>query len=65
MIYQSQGDRPRAEACFHKTVYLDPNHDDALLALALSAERRGEHKVAEGYRRRAARIAAVTANKAN
>jgi chemotaxis protein methyltransferase WspC len=63
VIYQSQGDRPRAEACFHKTVYLDPNHDEALLALALSAERRGEHKAAEGFRRRAARIAAVIPNK--
>jgi chemotaxis protein methyltransferase WspC len=64
MIYQAQSDRQQAEACFHKTVYLDPNHDEALLALALLAERRGEHKVAGDFRRRAVRIAAMTRNKA-
>ena len=35
MICQAAGDRRRAEDCFHKTVYLDPQHDEALLALAL------------------------------
>ena len=64
MIYQAQGDRRQAEACFHKTVYLDANHEDALLALALLAERRGEHKVAENFRRRAARIGALIRNEA-
>lgn len=64
VIYQSQGDRGQAEVCFHKTVYLNPNHDEALLALALLVERRGEHKAAGGFRRRAARIAALTRNKA-
>ena len=34
MIYQAAGDRRRAEDCFQKTVYLDPSHDEALLALA-------------------------------
>lgn len=64
VIYQSQDDRRQAEACFHKTVYLDPNHDEALLALALLVEQRGEHKAARGFRRRAARVANVTRNKA-
>jgi len=64
MLYQSQGDRRQAETCFQKTVYLDPNHDEALLALALLAERRGEQKAAEGFRRRAARIVAVTRTEA-
>ena len=41
MICQAAGDRRRAEECFHKTVYLDPKHDEALLALSLLAERRG------------------------
>ena len=31
MICQAAGDRTRAEECFHKTVYLDPMHDEALL----------------------------------
>ena len=39
MICQAAGNRVRAEDCFHKTVYLDPMHDEALLALALLAER--------------------------
>ena len=43
MICQAAGDRGRAEDCFQKTVYLDPMHDEALLALALLAERRGDH----------------------
>ena len=44
MICQAAGDRRRAEDCFQKTVYLDPRHDEALLALALLAERRGDHE---------------------
>jgi len=60
MICQAAGDRPRAEECFKKTVYLDPRHDEALLALALLAERRGDHEAAAGFRRRAERIAIMT-----
>ena len=33
MICQAAGNRDRAEQCFHKTLYLDPIHDEALLAL--------------------------------
>ena len=46
MICQATGDRRRAEECFHKTVYLDPEHDEALLALSLLAERRGDRGAA-------------------
>ena len=53
MICQATGDRRRAEDCFQKTVYLDPRHDEALLALALLAERRGDQNAAAGFRRRA------------
>ncbi len=60
MICQSAGDRRRAEECFHKTVYLDPKHDEALLALALLAERRGDRGAAAGFRRRASRTSANT-----
>jgi chemotaxis protein methyltransferase WspC len=55
MIRQASGDRRRAEECFHKTIYLDPRHDEALLALALLAERRGDLAAAAGFRRRAHR----------
>ena len=57
MICQAAGDRQRAEDCFHKTLYLDPTHDEALLALALLAERRGDTHAATGFRRRAERSA--------
>jgi chemotaxis protein methyltransferase WspC len=60
MIWQAAGDRRRAEECFHKTVYLDPKHDEALLALALLAERRGDGGAAAGFRRRASRTASRT-----
>ena len=49
------GKGQRAEECFHKAVYLDPGHDEALLALALIAERRGDAAAAAGFRRRAKR----------
>jgi chemotaxis protein methyltransferase WspC len=63
MICQAAGDRRRAEDCFRKTIYLDPGHDEALLALALSAERRGDRDAAAAFRRRARRTAAAPANK--
>jgi chemotaxis protein methyltransferase WspC len=57
MIHQAAGDRARSDECFQKAVYLDPDHDEALLALALSAERRGQHEAATTFRRRAERAA--------
>jgi len=59
MIHQAAGERTKAEDCFKKTVYLDPRHDEALLALALLAERRGDQETAAGFRRRAERVAAL------
>ena len=55
VIHQSVGNRTRGEVCFQKALYLDPGHDEALLALALSAERRGDAAAAAGFRRRAER----------
>jgi chemotaxis protein methyltransferase WspC len=55
VIHQSVGNRTRGEKCFQKAVYLDPGNDEALLALALSAERRGDVTAAAGFRRRAER----------
>lgn len=53
VVAQAAGDRDRAERCFRKAVYLDPNHDEALLALAFLAEGRGDPAAASAYRRRA------------
>jgi chemotaxis protein methyltransferase WspC len=55
MIRQAAGDRDRAEAHLHRAVYLDAQHDEALLALALLARRRGDPSAEAGYRRRAER----------
>ncbi|APW58811.1 CheR family methyltransferase [Paludisphaera borealis] len=55
VIHQAAGRRAQAESCFHKAIYLDPHHDEALLALALIAERRGDRSAASGFRRRADR----------
>lgn len=55
VIHQAAGRRGEAERCFHKAVYLDPRHDEALFALALLADRRGDRASAAGFRRRAER----------
>lgn len=56
MIGQAAGDRGRAEAAFLKAVYLDAQHEEALLALALLAHRRGDVAAESVYRRRADRV---------
>ena len=58
MLHQSAGDADRAESCFHKTLYLDADHEEAHLALALVARQRGDAAMAEKYRQSAARVAA-------
>jgi len=58
MLHQSAGDLERAEGCFHKTLYLDGGHEEALLALALVARQRGDLAMAEQYRQSAARALA-------
>jgi chemotaxis protein methyltransferase WspC len=55
MLHQSCGDFDRAEGCFHKTLYLDAGHEEALLALALLARQRGDMAMADTYRQSAAR----------
>jgi chemotaxis protein methyltransferase WspC len=56
MLHQSAGDLDRAEGCFHKTLYLDAAHEEALLALALLAAQRGDTAMAAKYRQSAARV---------
>jgi chemotaxis protein methyltransferase WspC len=55
VIHQAAGNRALGETYFHKAVYLDPVHDEALLALALAAERHGELAAAARFHRRAER----------
>lgn len=62
MLHQSAGDPDRAEGFFHKTLYLDASHDEALLALALLATQRGDSAMAAKYRQSAARIHARRAS---
>jgi chemotaxis protein methyltransferase WspC len=51
------GGRPRAaEDCWRRCVYLDPDHYEALCALALLAEQRGDIGLGAGLRERAARV---------
>lgn len=58
MLHQSAGDLDRAEGCFHKTLYLDAAHEEALLALALLAAQRGDTAMAAKYRQSASRVLA-------
>jgi chemotaxis protein methyltransferase WspC len=58
LIAQVSGHRDRAEGHFLKTIYLDPQHDEALLALALLARRKGDIAGEAAYRKRADRVLA-------
>jgi hypothetical protein len=58
MLHQAVGDLERAEDCLQKTLYLDANHDEAFLSLAIIASKRGDDRMAEQYRRSAARVLA-------
>ena len=58
MLHQAVGELERAEACLQKTLYLDANHDEAFLSLANIASHRGDDRMAEQYRRSAARVLA-------
>jgi chemotaxis protein methyltransferase WspC len=58
LIAQASGAHDRAEAHFLKAIYLDPQHDEALLALAMLARRKGNIVAEAAYRRRAERVLA-------
>lgn len=59
-LERQTGSLDQAEACLHKTLYLDPDRADALLELALLAEERGDRTLADRYRQSAARVLART-----
>jgi chemotaxis protein methyltransferase WspC len=56
MIQQTAGRYAEAEACLGRAVYLDPTDDDALLALALLARRRGDEAAFRRFNRQADRL---------
>jgi chemotaxis protein methyltransferase WspC len=58
LIAQASGLREAAEVHYLKAIYLDPQDDEALLALALLARRKGDVAAEAGYRRRAERVLA-------
>ncbi len=53
IIAHAENMEKEAENYFHKTIYLSPNHCEALVYLALLADRKGDVKKAELYKRRA------------
>lgn len=55
-VYQAQGLEERAEQCFQKAVYLEPNDYEALLHLALIKEHRGDIAKAAVLRQRIQRL---------
>jgi chemotaxis protein methyltransferase WspC len=58
LVRQSTGRLAEAEMCLRKATYLEPGHEEALVALALIARRRGDPRTAAAYDRRAERARA-------
>jgi chemotaxis protein methyltransferase WspC len=56
LIRQAAGNPEQAEHCFSRAAYLQPEHYEALIHLALLMERRGETGRAAILRQRAQRI---------
>lgn len=57
VLHQARGDFLQAETCLGRAVYLDPDHEEALLALAGLARSRGDSAGSLAYARRANRAA--------
>ncbi|MEB3180170.1 MAG: CheR family methyltransferase [Nostocaceae cyanobacterium] len=55
-IHQAQGLEAQAEKCFQKAIYLEPNHYEALMQLALITEHRGDMNKAALLRQRIERL---------
>lgn len=56
LMAECGGRQHDAERCWRRCVYLDPDHYEALCALTLLCEQRGDAGPGADYRRRAARI---------
>jgi chemotaxis protein methyltransferase WspC len=55
LLRDAMGDLPRAAECYRKVLYLDPNHSETLLHLALLSEKQGDIAGAQRLRERARR----------
>lgn len=56
VIWEGIGDRARAETCYHRSLYLDSQHQEALWHLILLLEGKGEHVQAQVLRQRVSRL---------
>jgi chemotaxis protein methyltransferase WspC len=58
LVRDAGGDATAAD-CYRKALYLEPNHYETLMQMALVAQRNGELAAARNYRRRALRLKTV------
>lgn len=58
LVQHAKGADKKAEKHFHKVIYLNPNHYEALVYMSLILDNQGEAAKAELYRERAARVLA-------
>jgi chemotaxis protein methyltransferase WspC len=56
-LYQARQEKDEARRCFHRALYLDPEHRDALTHLMLLCQEQGDHEQAARLRRRLERVA--------
>lgn len=56
LVKQAQNNNEEATASFKRSIYLDPNHFQALVHLAVLAEERGDSKAAANYRARSEKV---------
>jgi chemotaxis protein methyltransferase WspC len=54
LVRDARGD-PKAVECYRKALYLEPNHYDSLVQLAVLAEQKGDLESARNFQRRARR----------
>lgn len=56
LVKDLNGDPQAADIALRKSIYLNPNHEQALILASLLAEKRGDIEVALSYKRRAKRV---------
>ena len=56
LIKNAQGDQKAAESLLKKAIYLDPNHEPALVLSCLLAEQKGDVEAVQSFKRRIERV---------
>ncbi len=56
LVRDAAGNKAQAEEYLRKALYLDPNHYEALVQLAVLAEQQSDHQAAQIFRQRAQRV---------